>query len=200
MSIYWGGPPISATLLGVGRRGGCSSHIFYTCPLERLASAHWFFSVFRFFWNTPWTFGKNLRNPICYWGFPFLFSVFDMFLGAVWSYGQILSHCTYLTRELLSLSFRMIFSAVSDFVIRFLISTRSSVGGLFRIFLVPKDSLLSWGSKIIGVAAPRLQAMSWEVFSLTACIFFKQQRRYLGIYSIISDGLTLVDFFPLHYI
>ena len=51
--------------------------------------------------------------------------------------------------------------------IRVAISLCSSLEGFYRLFLVPKDSLFSRGSKILREIAPRLQAMSWEVFSLT---------------------------------
>ena len=38
---------------------------------------------------------------------------------------------------------------------------RSHMEGLFGLFLVPKGSLFSQGSKIIGGTAPHLRAMSW---------------------------------------
>ena len=48
---------------------------------------------------------------------------------------------------------------------------RSYLAGFFGIFLFPKGSLFSRGSKILGGAYPRLREMSWEFFSLTSCFF-----------------------------
>ena len=45
---------------------------------------------------------------------------------------------------------------------------------------------------------PRLRAMFWEVFSLPSCFVVQQRRRSLGISSLLYNGLTLVDVFPLH--
>ena len=45
----------------------------------------------------------------------------------------------------------------------------SSLAGFFGILFVPKSSLVSRGSNITGWNAPRLGAMSWEVFSLASC-------------------------------
>ena len=44
--------------------------------------------------------------------------------------------------------------------LRFYLFLCSCLLGFFRILLVPKGSLFSWGSKILGGTAPRLQAMS----------------------------------------
>ena len=52
----------SAALLRVGWRGGFSSHIVYTCPLERLASSCWVFFVLQGVFQTPWLFSKKLED------------------------------------------------------------------------------------------------------------------------------------------
>ena len=62
----------SAALLGVGRRGGFSSHKFYTCLLDRLTYAHyWYFLFLKFHSPTPWTLRKTYRDTLCSWGFHF---------------------------------------------------------------------------------------------------------------------------------
>ena len=55
------------------------------------------------------------------------------------------------------------------YCIRFALFLCSRLAGFFRLLLVPKGSLFSWISEILGGTAPRLRAMSWEVFSLPSC-------------------------------
>ena len=47
---------------------------------------------------------------------------------------------------------------------------RYLLAGVLGILLVPKGSLFSWGSKIIGGISPRLRVMSWEFFYLPSFI------------------------------
>ena len=61
-----------------------------------------------------------------------------------------------------------------------------------------KVSQVSQGSKILGGTASRLRAMSWEVFSLSSFLVVHLRRISIRIYYLLSDGLTLVDVFPLH--
>ena len=65
-SLGWSalfGPVLaSAALLGIGRKGGFYSHIVYTCPLERLVSAHWFFLFLQDLFQTPFIFGEKLED------------------------------------------------------------------------------------------------------------------------------------------
>ena len=77
---------------------------------------------------------------------------------------------------------------------------RSCLTGFFGLLLVPKCYLFLRGSKILGGTALHLRMMSWKVFSLTFCIIVQQQRNSLVISSLLSDGLTLVTIFPLHYV
>ena len=72
------------------------------------------------------------------------------------------------------------------------------LAGFFGLLLVPKGFLVSRGSGILGGTAPQLQAMSWEVFSLTSCLIFQIWIRTLWIYSLISYGITLVVVSLLH--
>ena len=46
----------------------------------------------------------------------------------------------------------------------------------------------------------RLREMSWELLSLTYFLVVHQRIRSLGISSLLSDGITLVAVFPLHYV
>ena len=50
---------------------------------------------------------------------------------------------------------------------QFDILLRSCLAGFLGVFIVPKGSLFYRGSEILGGTAPRLQEMSWELFSLT---------------------------------
>ena len=70
--------------------------------------------------------------------------------------------------------------------LRFLLSL------FFGLLLVSKGSLVSLGSKSIGRTAPRLQAISWEFFSLHYSLVIWKQRRSIGLYALFSEGLTLV--------
>ena len=132
-----------------------------------------------------WRFWMGFRNPCRDWsrGVP------------KWS-ENLLS--VYLQRKLLIFSFRTILSAVSDLVFGLLVSTWSSVGGLFCIFLVPKGSLFSRGSKILGGTDPHLWGMSWELFSLPSCFVVCRRKIPLGISYLISDRITLLVVFPFN--
>ena len=72
--------------------------------------------------------------------------------------------------------------------------------GFFGLLFVPKGSLVSQVSNITGWTAPRLGAMSWEVFSLTSCLVVQLQRGSLGIYFWYTTGLLwcLSFLFILH--
>ena len=74
------------------------------------------------------------------------------------------------------------------------------LAGFFSTLLVPKGSLFYRGSKILRGTAPRLKDIFWEVFYMPFCIVVQQQRNSIGISSLLSDGLTLVAVFPLHYV
>ena len=134
---------VSVALFGVGQLGRFSSHMFYTHPMAQLESAHWFF--LQRVLKTPWNFGKNFSNPLHYWGFPFLiFFARHVYWGNSESGQKMLYHWQF-PRELLRFSFRMIFSAVSALVSRFLISTRLSGSVIFGIF-IPFSPCFLWGS------------------------------------------------------
>ena len=53
----------SAALLGVVQHGGFSSHSVYTRLMVWLSSDYWVCLFLKGEFPTPWTFGKNLRNP-----------------------------------------------------------------------------------------------------------------------------------------
>ena len=74
----------------------------------------------------------------------------------------------------------------------------SHMSGFFGFLLVPKVSLFSWGSEILGGTALRLRAMSWEFFSLAYCFVIQWQISFPGLSYLLSRGLTLVAGFPLH--
>ena len=75
---------------------------------------------------------------------------------------------------------------------------RSLLTGFFGLLLFPKYSLVYWGSKILGGTAPRLRSMSLEELYLPSYLFIQQKIRYLGIHSLLSNGLILVSVFSLH--
>ena len=128
---------VSSTLLRVGRRGGSSSHIVYTGPMVRLEYSRRVCFVLLGVFQTPWPLGKNLITLLCSLGFPFRFLMPDIYLEAVPKLsGNFLS--LYFLRKLLSISFRPIFLLVSTLFPWLLTSLRSSTGGLFGLFVVPK--------------------------------------------------------------
>ena len=76
----------------------------------------------------------------------------------------------------------------------------SSLVGFFGILFVPKGSLVSQGSETLGGTTTRLLEISWEVLSIPYCFVIQQQRRCIGISSLISNWLTLVAVFSFYYI
>ena len=90
-----------------------------------------------------------------------------------------------------------IIGSISSFLLVALF-LRSHMSSLFGLLLLPKGSLFSRGSKILGGDDPRLRVISWEVFYLPSCFVVQRQKKYLGISSLISDGLTSASVFPLH--
>ena len=61
-----------------------------------------------------------------------------------------------------------IIGSISSFLLVALF-LRSHMSSLFGLLLLPKGSLFSRGSKILGGDDPRLRVISWEVFYLTSC-------------------------------
>ena len=76
----------------------------------------------------------------------------------------------------------------------------SRLAGFFGILHVPKVSLFSRGSEILGGTAPCLRAMYWEFFSMPSCLVVRRLRRSLGISYLISDGINFVSVFPPYFV
>ena len=77
---------------------------------------------------------------------------------------------------------------------------RSCMAVFFDLLFIPKCSLFSRGSKILGGTYLRLWEISSGLFSLNFCLFIQRQIRYLGTSTLISGGLDLVAVFPLNYV
>ena len=126
-----------------------------------------------------WTFNWWIGYWGSFWGTMSLASLEGVrkWSGTLW---RILSHHRFL-RNLLSISFRPIFSVVSALVLGLLFFCAL----IWRVYLgsclSPKAFPFSWGSKILGGTAPSLRAMSWDIFYLHSCFIFQWWRRSLGI-------------------
>ena len=71
----------STALLGVGRRGGFSSHSVYTRLLVILSYDHWVCLFLQGEFPTPWPFFENLRTTLRSRGFLFLVLFVQKFSG-----------------------------------------------------------------------------------------------------------------------
>ena len=98
---------VSATLLGVCRRGGFSYHIVYTHPQVYLASVHLVCFVLQGVSLVPWTFLRDLRTLLCSWGFPFSIFNVKIFSGGRSKVSRILFYCPFCLSSW-SILFRMI--------------------------------------------------------------------------------------------
>ena len=102
--------------------------------------------------------------------------------------------------ELLRFYFRQILSAVSDIVAGLLFSSAIVWQVYLGSCLYSKGYLVSRCSKIPGETDTILQEIYWEVFSLPSCLVVKIPRRYIGLYSLLYNGITLVSVFLPHSI
>ena len=163
----------SAALLGVGWRGGFSSHkypdVFSIVGIFPLVGFFLFYKVRR---PTPWPFRKILRGTFRSWGFQF------EFLGLKFS-----EEAPKFSSKLMSISARYdgfllpIFLVFSTHIFRLLIIPPLFSGGGIVIFssLV---YLCDSGSDVIVGTTLQLQAMSQEVFSLSSFFIIMWRRSY----------------------
>ena len=173
-------------------------HSCYTRPLSLLSSSHWvlFYKVY----------SKHLGLSAKEWGLlsilegsPFWSSLSNISPEAV---PKLLAD--FLSLEIYARAAEVfwlpdILSGLrSCHLIDNLILSR--LAGFFRIFLVPKGSLLYRSSEILGDTAPRLWVISRELFSLTSFFVVQWKIMSLGIYSLIYYSLTLVCVFPINYV
>ena len=166
-----------------------------------LASSHWVFFSLQVIFQTPWHFGENLRTPLRSWGFPFRFLMFDIFRRRLWSFQQFFSFTVHSAQA--AEVFPYYWSTFHICAIRSCLRVACFLHSFLAVFwalLLPKGSLFSWGSKILGGTHLRLRAISWELLFLPSCFVFQWQRRSLGISSLVSYGITLMAIFPLRYI
>ena len=153
----------SAALLGVGHKGGFSSHIVYTLPIARLdfPNLFWYKVYSNHLDLSEKTWG--LRSALEVSPFDFRFQMFPEEDPKFTENSLSLS----IPHKLLRFFFFLIHqssclypSLLPGWYFPPLLSD-----GFLRAMLVSKVSLFSWGSKILGGTAPCLQAISWEVFS-----------------------------------
>ena len=149
--------------------------------------------------QTPWTFGENLRTPLHYWGFPFPIFFVRHFsggssevVGGFYLTGISHTRCLGFPSTWSSLWYPLLF-------LGWYFPPLSS-GGFLWDLVCPKRFPVFSGLQNSWETAPLLQAMSWEVFSLTSCLLFQWQIIYLGMYSLLSNRITLVAVFTLHYV
>ena len=127
-----------------------------------------------------------LRVPLRSWGFPFFLSMSPTFLEGFRSCREISNH-SHAVWIICPIQLYW----VSPLLLMGLISPRSSVGGIFDIF-VPYSPCFLWEvSKDLGSTASLSWAVSLEVFSQPSVIVVPWQIRSLQDASLLSDGIFL---------
>ena len=192
-------PLFSAALLGVGRQGGFSSHIFYTHLLVQMAYSRWVVLFLNVYSNTL-AFCQKLEDSALLLRVPLSIFYVQHFLEETLKLPENFLSLSIPCELLRSFSLAWYmehlvilcsFGGVSVYL-------RSSLEGLFGLLVALKGSLFYRCSGILGGTTPRLWAMSWEVLYLTYCFVVQRRRFNLRMYYLIFDGITLIATFTLH--
>ena len=193
----------SVALLGFGWRGGFSSHKF-TPALWRGCSMAIVVLFYKVCFNTldiclHWLlsrvlYGNSLEESNIEG--PFEIECFQRHRRGFWSCWQIFPVVT--ARAVLSVPPNIL----GDLRYALVLGSSNVLPliwrHIFRDIDCPKAPNFLFFFEVFEKTAPWLQTASWKVLSLLSVFFVSWWRRFLGLSSLISDGLTLVTVFPHH--